>query len=80
MGIGVLVAGAAAVLIGESIFGDRTVGWWILASIVGMLIYRLLVALALRVGFRPTDLKLITAVLLLLALSMPKMRTRFKKG
>lgn len=79
MGIGVLVAGAAAVLIGESIFGDRSVGWWIIASIVGMLIYRLLVALALRVGFRPTDLKLITAVLLLLALSMPKLRTQFNR-
>jgi putative ABC transport system permease protein len=80
MGIGVLVAGAAAVLIGESIFGDRTVGWWIVASIVGMLIYRLLVALALRVGLRPTDLKLITAVLLLLALSVPKWRTQLTKG
>ncbi len=79
MGIGVLVAGAAAVLIGESIFGDRSVGWWIIASIVGMLIYRLLVALALRVGFRPTDLKLITAVLLLLALSMPKLRTQLNR-
>jgi len=79
MGIGVLVAGAAAVLIGESIFGDRSVGWWIIASVTGMLIYRLLVALALRVGFRPTDLKLITAVLLLLALSMPKLRTQFNR-
>jgi putative ABC transport system permease protein len=80
MGIGVLVAGAAAVLIGESIFGDRTVGWWIVASIVGILIYRLLVALALRAGLRPTDLKLITAALLLLALSVPKWRTQLTKG
>jgi putative ABC transport system permease protein len=79
MGIGVLVAGAAAVLIGESIFGDRTVGWWIVASIVGMLIYRLLVALALRVGLRPTDLKVITAILLLLALSMPKLRIQLSR-
>jgi len=37
------------------------------------------VALALRVGFRPTDLKLITAVLLLLALSMPRLRTRLNR-
>ncbi len=66
-------------MIGESVYGDRTVGWWIVASTTGMLIYRLLVALALRVGFRPTDLKLITAVLLLLALSLPKLRTRIKK-
>lgn len=74
MGIGVLVAGAAAVLIGEAIFGDRTVGWWIVAAVVGIVIYRFLVALALRVGLRPTDLRMITAALLLLALSVPRLR------
>ncbi len=74
MGIGVLVAGAAAVLIGEAIFGDRTVGWWIAAAITGIVIYRFLVALALRVGLAPTDLKLITAVLLLVALAGPRLR------
>ena len=74
MGIGVLVTGAAAVLIGEAMFGDRTVGWWIVAAIVGVLIYRFLVALALRVGLQPTDLRLITAVLLLLALAVPRLR------
>jgi putative tryptophan/tyrosine transport system permease protein len=78
MGIGILVAGAAAVLIGEAIFGDRTVGTWIFAAIVGILIYRFLVALALRVGLTPTDLRLITAVLLLLALSVPKLRFRLR--
>lgn len=76
MGIGILVTGAAAVLIGEAIFGDRTVAWWVFAAIVGVLIYRLLVALALRVGFEPNDLRFITAVLLLLALAVPRLRTR----
>ncbi len=76
MGIGILVTGAAAVLIGEAIFGDRTIGWWIMAAIVGVVIYRLLVALALRVGFEPNDLRLITAVLLLGALAVPRVRTR----
>jgi putative tryptophan/tyrosine transport system permease protein len=75
MGIGVLVAGAAAVLIGEAIFGDRTVAWWLLAAVAGIIIYRLLVALALRVGLTPTDLKLVTAVLLLLALAGPRLRS-----
>ncbi len=74
MGIGILVTGAAAVLIGEAIFGDRTIPVWIFAAIVGVLIYRLLVVLALYVGLQPTDLKLITAVLLLLALALPKLR------
>jgi len=76
MGIGILVTGAAAVLIGEAIFGDRTVAWWVFAAIIGVLIYRLLVALALRVGFEPNDLRFITAVLLLLALAVPRLRTR----
>jgi putative tryptophan/tyrosine transport system permease protein len=76
MGIGILVTGAAAVLIGEAIFGDRTVAWWIAATIVGALIYRLLVAVALRVGLDPTDLRLVTAVLLLLALAVPRLRMR----
>jgi len=75
MGIGILVTGAAAVLIGEAIFGDRTIAVWIFAAIVGVLIYRLLVVLALYVGLQPTDLKLITAVLLLLALALPKLRS-----
>ena len=76
MGIGILVAGAAAVLIGEAIFGDRTVGWWVFAAIVGIVIYQLLVAAALRVGLSANDLKLITAVLLLLALAIPRFRVR----
>jgi putative ABC transport system permease protein len=74
MGIGILVTGAAAVLIGEAIFGDRTVAWWVFAAIVGVVIYRLLVALALRVGLEPNDLRFITAVLLLLALAIPQLR------
>ena len=74
MGIGVLVTGAAAVLIGEALFGDRTVGWWVLAALVGVVVYRLLVALALRIGLAPTDLRLITAGLLLLALAVPRLR------
>ncbi len=76
MGIGVLVTGAAAVLIGEAIFGDGSVERWVPAVIVGVVIYRLLVALALRVGLQPNDLKLITAALLLVALSVPKLRWR----
>jgi putative ABC transport system permease protein len=50
------------------------VGRWIIAVIVGVVIYRLLVAMALRVGLQPNDLRLITAALLLLALSVPRFR------
>jgi putative ABC transport system permease protein len=79
MGIGILVTGAAAVLIGEAIFGDRTVSWWVLAAICGTVIYQMLAGLALRVGLQPTDLRLITAVLLLLALTIPRWRLRVLK-
>jgi putative ABC transport system permease protein len=75
MGIGILVTGAAAVMIGEALFGDGSIERWVLATIVGVLIYQLLVALALRIGLAPVDLKLITAVLLLLALVLPRLRT-----
>ena len=76
MGIGILVAGAAAVLIGEALFGDRSVGWWVFAAIVGSLIYQFLVAAALRVGLNANDLKLATAALLLAALALPRLRLR----
>lgn len=76
MGIGILVTGAAAVLIGEALFGDGSIVRWILAALVGVLVYRFLVALALRVGLQPVDLKLITALLLLAALAVPRVRRR----
>lgn len=76
MGIGILVTGAAAVLIGQAIFGDGSIERWIAAALVGVLLYRLLVAGALRLGMQPVDLKLITAVLLLAALALPQLRMR----
>jgi putative ABC transport system permease protein len=76
MGIGILVTGAAAVLIGEAIFGDRSIAVWIVAAVIGVLIYRFLVAAALRLGMQPVDLKLITAFLLLAALAVPRVRLR----
>jgi putative ABC transport system permease protein len=74
MGIGILVTGAAAVMIGEALFGDGSIERWVLATVVGVLIYQFLVAVALRVGLAPVDLKLITAVLLLFALVLPRLR------
>lgn len=76
MGIGILVTGAAAVMIGEALFGDGSIERWVIATIVGVLIYRLLVALALRAGLAPVDLKFITAALLLLALALPRLRAK----
>ena len=76
MGIGILVSGAAAVMIGEALFGDGSIERWVVATIVGALVYHFLVAFALRVGLAPVDLKLITAVLLLVALAIPRWRAK----
>jgi putative ABC transport system permease protein len=80
MGIGILVTGAAAVMIGEALFGDGSIERWIAAALVGVLVYQFLVVLALRVGFEPTDLKLVTALLLLASLALPRLRRSARSG
>lgn len=74
MGTGILVTGAAAVMIGQALFGDRSIERWIVATLVGVLIYEWLVVMALRLGMAPTDLKLVTALLLLVSLALPQLR------
>lgn len=74
MGIGMIIIGLASVIIGEALFGVKTIARATLAIILGAIIYRVVVTLALRVGFLETgDMKLITALLVILALVMPKM-------
>lgn len=73
MGIGMIIIGLASVIIGEALFGAKTVVRATLAVIGGAIIYRMVVALALRVDFLETgDMKLITAILVIIALVMPK--------
>lgn len=76
MGIGTIVAGLAGVIMGEVIFGERSVSWVLFAAIGGSIVYRLLIAVSLRLGIAPTDLKLLTAVLVVGALSVPAIRLR----
>lgn len=76
MGIGTIVAGLAGVIMGEVIFGERSIGWVLFAVIGGSIVYRLLIAVSLRLGIDPTDLKLLTAVLVVVALSIPTIRMR----
>jgi putative ABC transport system permease protein len=72
MGIGMLVWGLASVIIGEALISDKSLGYLIAGAIFGSLIFRLLVAVALRIGLNPNDLKLITAVFVFIALVLPK--------
>lgn len=73
MGIGMIIIGLASVIIGEALFGVKTIARATLAVILGAIIYRIVVTLALRVEFLDTgDMKLITALLVIVALVMPK--------
>lgn len=71
MGIGMLVWGLASVIIGEALVGVRSLGLSIVGTIMGSVLFRLLVAMALRWGLDPNDLKLITAVFVFGALVLP---------
>ena len=74
MGIGSLVAGIAAVIIGETLLGNRSLVWVLAGVAAGSIVFRLVIAVALQVGLNPLDLKLITAVFVLLALALPRLR------
>ncbi len=72
MGIGTIVAGLAAVIIGETLIDTGTIPRALMAVVCGSLTYRVVISLALRMGLQATDLKLVTAVLVVFALSVPK--------
>lgn len=77
MGVGTLVTGMAAVIIGETLMPRKPRVWLTMVAVaVGAIGFRALVALALRVGLSPIDLKLLTAAFVLLALSLPRFRIR----
>jgi putative ABC transport system permease protein len=75
MGIGSLILGLGMVIIGESVLRPRSVPMALLAAVVGAILFRLLIAIALQLGLEPVDLKLTTAVLLLLAMSLGRIRS-----
>ncbi|WP_295796165.1 ABC transporter permease [uncultured Treponema sp.] len=77
MGIGTIVIGLASIIIGEVIFGKRFGFWWSLLSVVfGSVIYRLIIALVLQLGMKTQDLKLLSAVVVAIALSVPVLKQK----
>jgi putative ABC transport system permease protein len=78
MGIGIIVLGLASVIIGEALVGSRSLGLLITGAIMGSVLFRLLVAVALRWGLNPNDLKLITAMFVFLALIAPTLIRQLK--
>lgn len=85
MGIGTIVIGLAAVIVGESILPSRKLVLATLAVIIGAIVYRFFIALALNsdfIGLKAQDLNLVTAVLVTVALVIPMLKRRLfgKKG
>ena len=80
MGIGMVVWGLASVIIGEALTGTRSLGLTIVGAIMGSVLFRLLVAIALRWGLNPNDLKLITALFVFAALVLPPFIAKFKRN
>lgn len=80
MGIGMVVWGLASVIIGEALVGTQRLGLVLCGAVMGSVFFRLLVAIALRLGLNPNDLKLITASFVFVALVLPgvvqKLRAR----
>lgn len=83
MGVGMIVIGLASVIIGYVIFGSKSIKRASFAVIIGAIIYRFVIALAIYLPFiGPTDMKLITAIIVAIALIFPHIseRYRLKRG
>lgn len=79
-GVGMIVIGLASVIIGEAVFGSRNVIHHTISVVLGSIIYRIIVALALRVEWLDaSDMKLITAIIVIVALVLPSTRRVMKQ-
>jgi putative ABC transport system permease protein len=76
-GVGTIVVGLAAVIVGETILRFRGLWWALIGCVLGSILYRIAIQLALSsgsLGLQPSDLNLATAVLVALALVLPRLR------
>ncbi len=80
MGIGMVVWGLASVIIGEALVRTPNLGLTIAGAVMGSVLFRLMVAIALRWGLNPNDLKLITAVFVFAALILPTLLDRIRES
>ncbi len=80
MGIGAIVIGLASIIIGEVIFSKKFSFWFTLLSVVlGSVIYRLIIAIVLQLGMKTQDMKLLSAVVVAVALSVPVLKKNFTR-
>src|SRR3954453_9019921 len=74
MGLGMIVAGLAAVIIGETLVRPRGVGTTLIAVVVGAVVDRGVIAAALFIGLGPSDMRLVTSLIVIVALAVPRLR------
>lgn len=80
MGTGTFVIGLASVIIGEVIFGTRNFMNWLLAVIGGSIVYRFVIAIVLKMGMNQNDMKLLTAIIVVIALAMPLLKEKISNA
>lgn len=78
-GIGKLVIGLASIIVGEAFFGKKTLFRSFLAVVSGAIVYRFLLTFALQLGVNATDQRLLSALLVTLAISFPVLKKEFMK-
>jgi len=78
MGIGMIVVGLASVIMGEVVIGNKTLLRTLMAVLIGSIIYREVIALVMWLGLPTTDLKLFTAILVVLAMASPIIKEKFR--
>ncbi|MDO4300712.1 MAG: ABC transporter permease [Clostridia bacterium] len=80
-GVGILVVGLASVIIGEAAAGKRGVALGFVSSVIGSIVYRFIVALAINFDIFPAfTLKLVSAVIVGIALSVPEIRAKYARN
>lgn len=73
-GIGMMVVGLASIIVGEAIFGRKSIIRSLLAVVIGAVVYRFVLTIALRIGLEAGDLKLFSAILVAIAICIPTLK------
>ena len=83
MGTGAIVIGLASIILGESIFAwfNKRFAFYVtlLSILLGSVVYRLIIAIVLQLGLKSSDLKLLTAIIVVIALAIPVAKTKILK-
>ena len=79
MGTGAIVIGLASIIIGEVLFPKINFMFKLIGVILGAIVYRIVIAIVLKLGMQSTDMKLFTAILVALALYLPVLRSQFRQ-